>query len=300
MPPTRPLLVLFPALVAIAAAQSPAPASDPESWRRCLAADAVPPAASELPQRLRELNLLLASPDPVLRDELGFAVLVRWLYRDRIVPVALRRELLTEWTASLRHGIDGTGTDDVTRRSFAALSLSLLVALDNEEPYLERAEFAALLGAALDYLQQEPDVRGFDARLGWLHAVAHTADLLKHLARSRHLEAADQARILAAIQRRLATLAAPLVHGEDERLARVLLSLIARSDFEVAAFTAWLPAAWQPPGAVIDGASLARAHNQRHLMLSLLGLLQIDRRSLPQAATVHTALTELLRARQDR
>lgn len=299
MPPTRSMHALIALLPTIAAAQSPAAsAPDLKFWSASLAEGAAPPPAAELPQRLRELNTLLAAADPVQRDEVGFAVLVKWLYRDRIVPVELRREQLGEWTKSLRAGIDRPGTDDVARRSFAALSLSLLAALDNETPFLERAEFVTLLGAAIDYLLQETDVRGYDARLGWLHAVAHTADLLKHLARSRHLDAEGQARILGAIEDRLSSLDTPLVHGEDERLARVLLSLLARSDFAAPQFTAWLPRAWPQPAAKVDAPELARAHNRRHLLLSLLGLLQIERRPLTHADTVRTALTNLLRERQ--
>ncbi|MCU0863269.1 MAG: DUF2785 domain-containing protein, partial [Planctomycetes bacterium] len=234
MPPPRSLraLLMLALVPTFAAAQTPAaPAPDLKFWSACLAEGATPPPAAELPQRLRELDTLLAAPDPVQRDDLGFAVLVKWLYRDRIVPVELRRELLAEWTRSLRHGIDRPGTDDTARRSFAALSLSILAALDNEAPFLDRAEFAALLTAAIEYLRDEQDVRGYDPRLGWLHAIAHTADLLKHLARSRHLDADGQARILTSIGDRLRSLDTPLVHGEDERLARALLSLLAREDF---------------------------------------------------------------------
>jgi hypothetical protein len=298
MPPFRSLRALIALMPTLAAAQTPAAlAPDLKFWSACLAEGATPPPAAELPQRLRELDTLLAAPDPVQRDDIGFAVLVKWLYRDRIVPVELRRELLTEWTRSLRVGIDRPGTDDTVRRSFAALSLSILAALDNEAPFLEPAEFAALLGAAIDYLHQEHDVRGYDPRLGWLHAVAHTADLLKHLARSRHLDVEGQARILGAIGDRLRSLDTPLVHGEDERLARVLLSVLAREDFAVKEFIAWLPRAWPRP-AKVEPAELARTHNRRHLLLSLLGLLQIERRALPHADAVRTALTGLLRERQ--
>ena len=51
----------------------------------------------------------------------------------------------------------------------------------------------------MNYLKDEQDVRGFDARLGWLHSVAHTADLLKFLARSPHLQVQEQAVVLKAI-----------------------------------------------------------------------------------------------------
>ena len=37
---------------------------------------------------------------------------------------------------------------------------------------------------ALAYLAAELDLRGIEPRVGWIHATAHTADLLKFLARN--------------------------------------------------------------------------------------------------------------------
>ncbi len=124
------------------------------------------------------------------------------------------------------------------RRSFSALSLGVLAILDNEAPYLERDEFDGLLAAALEYLRNEKDVCSFDATMGWLHSVAHTADLLKFLARSRHLRVQQQGMVLSAITGKLRAVETVLVDGEDERLARAVLSIAARPDFDEAAFAA--------------------------------------------------------------
>ena len=45
----------------------------------------------------------------------------------------------------------------------------------------------------------ERDRRGYAADTGWVHATAHTADVLRFLARSPKLPVAGQARLLAAI-----------------------------------------------------------------------------------------------------
>jgi hypothetical protein len=162
-----------------------------------------------------------------------------------------------------------------------------------------------LLGAALDYLAAERDVRGYDAEKGWMHSVAHTADLLKFLARSPRLATAGQQRILAAIAVKLES-TGPLVDGEDERLARAILSLAGRSDFDAAAFRAWHSAyparqkawrrslwakapAWSAPG--LDPEGYAGIGNAKHLLASLYSLLAQVRE--PASALV-TARDELL------
>jgi uncharacterized protein DUF2785 len=49
-----------------------------------------------------------------------------------------------------------------------------------------------LLAAALAYLRDERDTRGFDPAKGWIHSTAHTADLVAALARNPQFTPADQ------------------------------------------------------------------------------------------------------------
>ena len=136
-------------------------------------------------------------------------------------------------------GIGERDTDSVLLRSFSALNLSLLAAHDLEAPFLDEAGFDRLLRAALDYLAAERDLRGWGPEAGWYHAAAHTADLLKFLARSPRLTVDDQRAILAGVADRLAqTDGYVFAHGEDERLASALLSILSRDDLDVDAFEA--------------------------------------------------------------
>ncbi len=266
-------------------------------WRAQLAPEATPPAAAELPALLRELDGLLASPDPVQRDDVAFTLLSRWITRDSLVAVPERRWLLAQWQPRLRQGIDTPGTEAVAARSFAALGLSLLVARDNAEPFLAPEEFASLCTAATAYLRDERDVRGFTAEHGWLHSVAHTADLLKFLLRSPQLTVAHQADALAAIAGKLATVDVPLAHGEDERLARAVLSLLLRDDLDRPAALAWLRALREPPAQPTTAMALAQAHNRGALFAQLHLLLAADARDLPPLAAARALLQEVLRGK---
>lgn len=271
-------------------------------WRAKLDASATPPSAGELPGLLRELTTLLGDPDPELRDDLAFSLLVQWLYRDRLVEVADRRRLLAEWQASLRGGIDRPGDDRVLRRSFTALALSLLAALDVDEPWLADAEFDALFAAAIAYLADERDVRGFEPQRGWLHSVAHTADLLKFLARNPRLDGPQQRALWTAVADKLQRTDVPLVHGEDERLARALLALLGRADLDLAMARAGIAALWPAPAdAAPSLVALAQQHNQRHVVLSLHALLATGATDAPTgepAAACRSLLAQMLRERR--
>lgn len=274
------------------------PRHDAHFWRACLASDATPPAAADLPALLTELSSMLGSPDPTVRDDHAFAVLAKWLTRDACVPVAERRELLQQWTANLRIGIGSVGDDSVLLRSFSALGLSLLAATDARAPWMSADEFDRLLAAVIAYLREESDVRGFEAPLGWLHSVAHTADVLKFLLRNERLTKAQQSAVLAAIADKLATTDAPLVHGEDERLARVALSLVSRPDCDTDALRAFLVRAWPPvQRGAVSAATLAQHHNQRHFILSFHALLLVEKRALAALPATRAAAAALIEER---
>jgi hypothetical protein len=280
----------------VAMSQAPATTHDKAFWQSVAANKFAVPAGAALPALLDELTMMLGSADPELRDDIAYTTLVHWIFRQRIVPVEERRRLVREWTANLTRGIGERGTPGVLRRSFSALALGPIAILDNEAPYLERAEFDALLAAALAYLKDERDVRGFDPAVGWMHSVAHTGDLLKFLARSRHLRVEQQAAILTGISAKLRATDTVLVDGEDERVARAVLSITARDDFDAAAFTTWV-ASLAPPkrAAAPTPADRAGDQNVRHLVVSLFAILSADPRALPQLDTARQILLAHLR-----
>ncbi|MCB9879401.1 MAG: DUF2785 domain-containing protein [Planctomycetes bacterium] len=279
------------------AAQTPATSAPTESvaaWSRFTAESAPLPSTAELPALLDRLTALLANPDPALRDDVAYTLLSKWLRAPHLVSDEQCRALVGTWSARLTAGVGERDTDAVCGRSFAALSLALLAARDLDAPFLDRAAFDALLAAALDYFAAERDVRGLDARLGWVHSVAHTADLLTFLARSPQLSVPQQAALLAAISAKLATVEVPLVAGEDERIARAILSVCARDDFARGAFAAWLAALCRERYRGEPLVELARRENRKHVLVSLFALLSLDERTAPSLATARDELRRAL------
>lgn len=198
--------------------------------------------------------------------------------------------MLETWTGNLKAGVGGTGTDEVFRRSFSALDLSVLAALDNEHPFLSEEEFARLLSSTLAYLAGEKDLRAFDVRTGWMHATAHTADVLKFLGRNPRLRPADQRRILDGIAAKARDAGLAFTHGENERLAAAVMSLVLRKDFDAAAFTAFLADLAEPgehlwdKGPLVDSARYAATQNAKDLLRSLYVKLALRQPPGPEPA----------------
>jgi hypothetical protein len=253
---------------------------DKDFWQAIVKADYAVPPNEQIGNLARELSGMLASPDPELRDEFGYSILAAWIFEKKLLDDGQVRGLIAEWTKNLEAGIGSTETDDVFRRSFSALMLSVAVARDNATPLLEAAEVRALATASLDYLARERDVRGYDDTKGWMHSAAHTADLLKFLARSRHLAAGAQREILDAITAKLRAAPIVLAYGEDQRFARAVLSIINRADFDRQAFDAWVQRAkpaW-PKGQRPDAALVRANLNSSNLLAKLYVILA----TLPQ------------------
>jgi hypothetical protein len=200
---------------------------------------AIPSGEEALPLA-RELSGYLGSTDSELRDTLAYSILYTWIVEQKKLSSEELVLLLPEWQANLRVGIGETRTDSVFKRSFSVICLAALAERDLKDSFLGQGRFRTLLENALGYLQDERDLRGFDAKKGWIHATAHTADLLAELAESRFFTKQDQRRVLAAIERRLATANEIFTHGEQDHLASVAATIVFRNDFDGEPWRSWV------------------------------------------------------------
>jgi hypothetical protein len=259
---------------------------------------AVPPGASAF-ALAQELTPWLASPDPELRDTLAYTILDVWIRHGQLTNADLFT-LLPSLQQNLTSGIGESGTDSVFKRSFSALTLASFAERDLRQPFLSPARYRDLLAAALAYLRDERDIRGFDPVKGWIHSTAHTADLLGALARSPHFTPADQQALFTAVEQRLQSAGHIYTFGEQDRLGVTLLSVIIRDDFELSSFQHWLEsvqqdsAVWQksPP----DLVQLSLFENHTYLLEALLARMPIQHLS-PDAAQARDAVRDALRKR---
>ncbi|MBI5363697.1 MAG: DUF2785 domain-containing protein [Planctomycetes bacterium] len=278
------------------------PACDLAEWTALKEGDYALPPDVPRDRLLERVRAALAAEDPRLRDEVLYDLMRHWLFpASRFTEDELRAHaagLVAQLAVPTRAAPSG-GDESVLLRSFSALHLSLLAASDLRHPFLDDAGWRALFEAAVGYLAAEHDVRGYVAGTGWHHSVAHTADLLKFLARSERLGAADQARVIATIEAKLGGVPCVLAWGEDERLAAVLVALVERDDFEFQTFEAWLARECTRRAAVwstqpFDPARFVAAQNARNVLVSLhLALAGVDAPSPEVQAALAAVLASL-------
>jgi hypothetical protein len=175
---------------------------------------------------------MLASPDPAIRDETAYPILATWVMRG--VLDGRLGTLGEELAVRLGH-------QEIQARTFAALALAPVVVRDLTSAELTTPRVLGWRDAYALWWQGEQDLRGYDAQLGWLHAIAHGADLMRALGRSRHLDRPELVGLLdLAITRLLTPTDYLFGHDEDGRLAYALATVLVRGELDEADATGWI------------------------------------------------------------
>jgi len=213
----------------------------------------------------------LSDPDPEVRDGIAYEAITAWLRGDQLAE-PVRRQLLERLYAQL----DGKDPEGFTH-PFAALMLSEVARTDRLQPWLSADERADMVKRATRYLASVNDYRGYDAKEGWRHGVAHGADWLLQLASNEQVNRDQVEQILAALTLQIVPEQPhAYVFGEPGRLARPVIFIARRGLLGDAEWQAWFTGLPQRLGnqeqAYRDVAWLAR----RHDLIAFLGSLYLE------------------------
>lgn len=232
------ILLLISVSMHSASAQTPPPDCAPAStalafWRPVRAAantnevnaNALAPA----------LAACLAAPDSELRDAIAYELFTYWL-RNEQLTASSQTELLSALSANLTL----SGNDNSLRRSFSALILSELLRADNINAFMTTEQRSRLLELAVETLEKETDYRGLVTGIGWVHPVAHLADVLWRFALRADLTPVQSRLILRGIYSQARTQATNYVFNEGDRLSRPVAVLLARGILPSTETVVWL------------------------------------------------------------
>lgn len=217
------------------------------------------------------LSLLdcLGSSDPQWRDGIAFSALSTW-----IAAGALDKQTATTIHGQLLAQLDPESADKGGfRKPFSALVLAALVAADRDKRLLDNDAFALTVERASTYFETIRDYRGYDARSGWRHAVAHGADLLTQLAVHPRTSNVQVDRIMAALETQIAPQGGHFyIYGEPERMALPVFHIAQRGLYSAEEWQEWFNAIAAIPedGSLFDSQpGLSRRHNLQALLLIL-------------------------------
>ena len=184
----------------------------------------------------------IGTTDPELRDGLIYMTMAYWLV-DYDMFDDVQRHALWEVVLDEQHLFYGLGekeTDSIFMRSFSVLWLPILLISHRKRPYLSPTEVHQTKEAVIRYLQEEEDLRGYDAEKGWLHGVAHSADALDDLALCTELGRDDLEDILNIIHQTMTTSRVMFAHGEEERMVIPVVAVLSRDVLPDEVWQLWI------------------------------------------------------------
>ena len=236
-----------------------------------------------------ELASCLGSPDPELRDRIGYELFTYWLRQQKLSDET-RSRLLVELSAELSDPATAKGLS----RSFSALILAEVMRSDAVTPFMDDDQRQLLLDKTTAAIAAENDFRGLDADIGWVHPVAHMADLLWRFALHPKTDTKQAKQILDAVRSKVAPTSVSYAFNEGDRLARVVTTLITSKLIDANSMAAWIQQfekplsmeKWSEAFQSPDG--MAELHNTKQFLRSLSDQLA--------GAEIDSAITEPLDA----
>lgn len=208
-------------------------------WERVRASGFRLPEDRPLDDLTTELVRMLGDPDPDVRDGLAYPVLATW------IGEGVYDDLLTGFGDGIAEGLfiglGEDGTDSVLRRSFSALLLAETVLREQVARVVHSDAVFRWGDRAASWLVRERDLRGYVEGRGWAHAIAHGADLVAALARSQHFGKLELTVLLDVVADRLLTPTEyRLTHGEDDRLAFAVMTVLHRNLITIELLEPWV------------------------------------------------------------
>ena len=214
------------------------PASDPAlgqaavDWAAVIADGGSVPAGRRREDLVAELANMLGDPDPAIRDDTAYPIFATWIVRGELDGLlgGIGDAMVEMWR-----------DERIQARTFAALILAAVLRRDAASGELTPAVVRRWRDAFAAWWVAEHDIRGYDDRVGWLHAIAHGADTVRAFARSPHLDANDLDTLLRlAAERLLVPTEYRFGQFEGERLGYGIAAALCRP--ELADAVGWLDA----------------------------------------------------------
>ena len=172
----------------------------------------------------------IGSVDPVLRDDLIYSILSKWIINDVFNSEQLQQLLVICIDDShLHYKLGEIDSDSVFTRTFSMLITAVILYKDNETSFLSSNDFENVKEKVFQYAIQENDIRGYDEEKGWAHSIAHLSDCLDEIAKNQKLNQTDLQKMLEIICTRMMECKNVFDCEEDERMVTAVCAIIERN-----------------------------------------------------------------------
>lgn len=168
----------------------------------------------------------IGNSNPYVRDEIIYRAWC-YLFDKGRIDIRQKRKILSflldeKYLSS--YDFDNS-QDLVLRRSFTALLLVILLEDERKNCWMTADNYQRIMQESFSWLLEEQDYRGFDEKLGWIHAFAHGADLLVEIVRLTACQV-KEVNIIMSILTKIISSQDILLWSEEDRLSVVIIELL--------------------------------------------------------------------------
>jgi Protein of unknown function (DUF2785) len=111
-------------------------------------------------------------------------------------------------------------------RSTSLVLLSALIFSLNAENDISSPLVRKTFTSLIEYMNFETEFRGYDSEFGWIHTIAHTADLIDELVKTDLLSVYDLHLVFESMFKMIKNARTPLNFGENQRVAYCIYGII--------------------------------------------------------------------------
>jgi len=104
--------------------------------------------------------------------------------------------------------------------------LVILVYVHNRDQIFSEDTFQKLYNAFILYFKNETELTGYNPKVGWMHAIAHSADLFAQIVKSKEVNEAMLQEILYLIQEKFLIDSYTYISDEDERMVTAMVTAL--------------------------------------------------------------------------
>lgn len=171
----------------------------------------------------------IGHPDPVVRDDLIYESLAH-LFHDRYfheVELTKYLQILID-DKHMAYDIENKIVNSALTRSFSILQTVILIFVHQRDGIISKDVIYHAFNQFMKYFEQEQILDGYDEKLGWIHTIAHSADLMNQFMKLSWFKTEDIKLMFNSIADKIKQENHLFMYNEEERLVVALKSGIKR------------------------------------------------------------------------
>lgn len=128
----------------------------------------------------------------------------------------------------------------VLTRSFTLLQLVILVYVHNRDNVISGKLIREAFVSFLDYFRQEEKYEGYNQEIGWVHAIAHSADLFAQFVKVEEFGETELKTMFNAITKKIKIQHFFFMYDEDERMVNAIMNGLDREILDEEFLKGWI------------------------------------------------------------